>query len=426
MTPATPSYAEPAERRALTGWVVRHRSDLAWFAVVGLVYVATTIAVAIAHPEYRMDRAMTIATSVARGNLDSTLAPGSLDTVTVGDVTYPVISPLPIVPYLVFVPVPGLWENSRWIISTGIGIVAAWMTLPLARRYGPGGQATWWLATLGAFGTLLWTLSISGNFYYLAHVEATAFVLAALLEWRGRRRPLVIGLAIGLASLARPTILLAAIPFGVVLIASSSRRLWTALSFGLPLALAVAATALYNFVRFGSPLESGYGVSTIFRDSLVRERAKGVFSIRHLPDNLRLLLTGGFDVRGRFPWTRRQSERPLDPADVAWAAHRSLGRRALAIRAGPVGGRVPGRRAPASLLRGWRVSDLRVSLRARLHPVPARARRDRGTSEVRPAREGHDRAERRLRRVRHRVGRLRMTAPHVTRRDTRQLPCRVP
>jgi hypothetical protein len=217
-------------------------------------------------------------------------------------VTYAVISPLPIVPYLVFVPFPGLWENSRSIISTGFGIVAAWMTLPLARRYGPGGPTTWWLAILGAFGTRLWTVSGSGNFYYLAHVEATVFALAALLEWRGRRRPLVIGLAIGLASLARPTILLAAIPLGVAQIASSSRRLWTALSFGLPLALAVAATALYDFVRFGSPLETGYGTSAIFRESLVRERAKGVFSIRHLPDNLRLLVAGGFDFRDRFPW----------------------------------------------------------------------------------------------------------------------------
>ncbi len=245
---------------------------------------------------------MTIATSVARGSLDSTLPPGSLDTVTVGGVTYQVISPLPILPYLVFVPVPGLWESSRWIVSTGFGIVAAWMTLPLARRYGPGGPATWWLAALGAFGTLLWTLSVSGNFYYLAHVEATAFALAALLEWRGRRRPWVIGLAIALASLARPTLLLAAIPFAVALIASSGRRLWTAASFGLPLALAVAATALYDFVRFGSPLETGYGTSVLVRESLLQQRAKGVFSLRHLPDNLGLLLTRGFDFRERFPW----------------------------------------------------------------------------------------------------------------------------
>ena len=303
MTCATTNHSsEAGTPGALAGGLDRHRSDLAWLAVVGIVYVATTIAVAMAHPEYTTDTAMTIATSVARGSLHSTLPPGSLDTVTVGGVTYQVISPLPIFPYLVFVPVPGLWESSRWIVSTGFGIIAAWMTLPLARRYGPGGPATWWLAALGAFGTLLWTLSVSGNFYYLAHVEATAFALAALLEWRGRRRPWVIGLAIALASLARPTLLLAAIPFAVALIASSGRRLWTAASFGLPLALAIAATALYDFVRFGSPLETGYGTSVLVRESLLQQRAKGVFSLRHLLDNLGLLLTRGFDFRERFPW----------------------------------------------------------------------------------------------------------------------------
>ena len=338
--------------------------------------------------------------------------------------TYQVISPLPIFPYLVFVPVPGLWESSRWIISTGFGIIAAWMTLPLARRYGPGGPATWWLAALGAFGTLLWTLSVSGNFYYLAHVEATAFALAALLEWRGRRRPWVIGLAIALASLARPTLLLAAIPFAVALIASSGRRLWTAASFGLPLALAIAATALYDFVRFGSPLETGYGTSVLVRESLLQQRAKGVFSLRHLLDNLGLLLTRGFDFRERFPWLvpdpNGHSILLTSPGLLI-----AVGPASARIRTSPVGGRVPGRRARAALLRGRRVSDVRLSVCARLHPVPTRSCRDRGAPEVRPAREGIDRAERRVRRVRHRVGRLRMTSPNGARR-TRRSPCRVP
>ena len=303
MTGVTPSRRPQAGRRGtLADWLDRHKADVAWLAVVGVVYGVTTIAVAIGHPEYATDRAMTIATSMAHGSLDSTLPPGSLDTVTVGDVTYQVISPLPLLPYLAFVPFSWLWESSRWIVSSGIGIAAAWMTLPLARRYGPGGPATWWLAVLGAFGTLLWTQSISGNFYYLAHVEATAFALAALLEWRGRRRPWVVGLTIAMASLARPTLLVAAIPFGLALIAIDRRRLWTAVSFGFPLALAILATAAYDIVRFGSPLETGYGIAVLQRQSLEEQRAKGIFSLRHLPDNLGLLVARGFDVRDRFPW----------------------------------------------------------------------------------------------------------------------------
>jgi hypothetical protein len=69
--------------------------------------------------------------------------------------TYQVISPLPLVPYLAFVPVPALWEASRWIIATGLGDPGR-LADPAARpALWTGGSATWWIASLGAFGTLL-------------------------------------------------------------------------------------------------------------------------------------------------------------------------------------------------------------------------------------------------------------------------------
>jgi len=286
----------------VAGRLEQHRAGLLWLLVVTVVYVATTIVVAKSQVVQGPDRAMVIAANLVHGRLDSGLPPGTLDTVTVRGLTFQVISPLPIVPYLFFVPFPALWEVSRWIVSTGIGIAAAWLTLPLARRYGPGGPATYWLAILGSFGTLLWTQSISGNFYYLAHVEATLFAFVALLEWRGRRRPWVIGLAVALASLARPTLLLAAVPFGIGLVAAKGARLRTAVSFVGPMAVAVGLTGLYDLARFGSTFETGYGISVLAKQSLAQQRARGLFSLRHVPDNLGLLLARGFDLRERFPY----------------------------------------------------------------------------------------------------------------------------
>ena len=85
------------------------RAGLAWLLVVAAVYIASTLAVGLSHSGHGVDRAMTIATNIAHGSLSSGLPPGSLDTVTVGGGTYQVISPLPLVPYLAFVPVPMLW-----------------------------------------------------------------------------------------------------------------------------------------------------------------------------------------------------------------------------------------------------------------------------------------------------------------------------
>ena len=306
----TTNSDHPARRRigvrgalsTAAGRLAGNREGLLWLLVVGAVYIVTTIIVAESHGGHRTDVAMGIAANIARGHLDAGLPAGSLDTVTVGGLAYQVISPLPIVPYLLFVPFPVAWEVSRWMISTGIGIAAAWLTLPLARRYGPGGRTTFWLATLGAFGTLLWTQSIAGNFYYLAHVEATLCSFIALIEWRGRRRPWVIGLALGLASLARPTIILAAIPFGIGLLMVKGDRWRTAVAFIGPLVVAIGLTGLYNALRFGSPLETGYGISVLTRESLAQSRAQGVFSLRHVPKNLALFIVRGFDLRASFPF----------------------------------------------------------------------------------------------------------------------------
>ncbi len=57
MTRQTTNQASEADTPgAQANWLDRHRSDLAWLAVVEIVYVATTIAVAMAHPEYTTDR----------------------------------------------------------------------------------------------------------------------------------------------------------------------------------------------------------------------------------------------------------------------------------------------------------------------------------------------------------------------------------
>ena len=260
-------------KRSIIDRVTADRTALVWFLVVAAVYTLTTVAIWYGSAGQDGGRAMKVVMSCLSGHPDSGLPPDTLDTATVAGKTFLVISPLPLVPFALFAPFPPLWEFARWAIPAGFGIGAAWLMLPLARRYGPGGTTTLWLATLGAFGTLLWTLAIKGNFYYLAQVQAMFFSLIALIEWRGRRRAWVVAVALGLSGLARPTTLLAAIPFGVALLLESRDRVRTAIAFGLPLLATVGLTALYDAARFGSPFETGYGISTLHRPTLIDARA---------------------------------------------------------------------------------------------------------------------------------------------------------
>jgi hypothetical protein len=244
---------------------------------------------------------MILATDLFVGRSDLSSLTTINDVVTINGRNYQAMSLLPTVPYLAFVPFQVLWPFSRWIVSAAIGIAAGWLALPLARRYGPGGRADYWLAALGAFGTLLFTLTIEGDFYYLAHLEAVLLTFLALIEWHDRRRPLVVGSLIGLIALARPTLIVVAVPFGLALLADSRDRVKVAVAFSLPLVGALAVTGWWDYVRFGSPLETGYDIAWV-TEPLQALRDQGLFSIVHVPTNLALFIGGGFTVRDAFPW----------------------------------------------------------------------------------------------------------------------------
>jgi hypothetical protein len=283
------------------------REAIAWLGFVTVVYAGAAFVRSQAS-DWGPDHMMVLATRILQGQSDIPYKSLTTinDIVTVDGRYYQAMSLLPTVPYLPLAPFEFLWPFSRWIVSGVLGIAAASLALPVARRYGPGGSATLWLASLGAFGTLLFTLAIEGNFYYLAHLEAVLLSFLVLIEWHDRRRAWVIALLIGLAALARPTMLLVSIPFGLALLAESRERLRTAVAFALPLLGAVLATAWWDWVRFGSPTETGYAIAWI-EGPLEELRSKGLFSIVHVPTNIALFLGGGYSVRDTFPWLEPSS-----------------------------------------------------------------------------------------------------------------------
>jgi hypothetical protein len=183
------------------------------------------------------------------------------------------------------------------------------------------------VAAFAAFGSLLFWASVFGNVYNLAHAESFLALTLFLLEWAGRRRPILLGVWLGASFLARPTTVLAALPFGLYL-------LWTrraefrsmalgAASFRLPIAGAIALYAWFNWVRFGSPFETGYAIS-ILPPSLLERRAQGMFSIVQIPENLRLALFALPNRAAAFPFVS------ADPNGMSMA----LVSPAMIIRAG--------------------------------------------------------------------------------------------
>jgi hypothetical protein len=275
-------------------------------AVAAAYTVAMIASIHRSHPV--TDRMITLAQRALTGHLDSDTFKGTVDSVYMGGHYYLAVGPLQLLPYLPFAPFHSLEAIGGFIIGIAFGIPAAMLALPLARAYGAHGSTAYWVAAFIAFGTLLFFVSVLGDFYYLAQAESFLALSLFLIEWAGRRRPAVLGACLAFSFLARPTTVLAAIPFGIALLWQKRATLrplaTTALAFAVPIGLAIAVYGWFNWVRFGSPLQAGYSISYLAQDegALEARRALGVFSVLQVPENLRLALLAPFDTLNRFPY----------------------------------------------------------------------------------------------------------------------------
>ena len=334
MTPPAP----PDSRFA--PWKRLSRGDLLFaLAVLGAYLVATVLA--IQWRGFFPDRMMIVAERALGGHLDSNALKGTIDTVEIGGRYYLALGPLQLLAYIPFAAVPDLRVVGGYVTGLLFGVPAAWLALPLARAYGARGTAAYWIAAFTAFGSLLFWVSVFGNVYLLAHAESFLALTLFLIEWAGKRRPALLGACLGVSFLARPTTILAAIPFGLYLVWARRREFramaLSAVAFGLPVAGANAFYGWFNWVRFGSPFETGYSISLLTVQSLQERRAQGLFSIVQIPENVKLAFLQLPDRISQFPFfsasTFGMSMALVSPALVTslWAGFRDRTARLLWI-----------------------------------------------------------------------------------------------
>ncbi len=167
-----------------------------------------------------------------------------------------------------------------------------------------------WLVMLFGFSTQILWVTTRGGVWHTGHLVATILTFACLIELIGRRRAWLIGLCAGAAFLTRAPLAFAVPLYALMLVPgldetdvrlSSSTagsivsrvrdaipsRSW--LLLGLGVAPSIAFFFMYNQLRFGTPLESGYALATL-PGFLERQRQLGLFSIAHIPMNLDYLL----------------------------------------------------------------------------------------------------------------------------------------
>jgi hypothetical protein len=238
-----------------------------------------------------------------RAAIDVQLGPN--DVIPVGGRFYVPFAPFPAVALMPLVALlgPVTADQVESGINAALAAAGVGMCWWLLGRIGVARLTDrFWLTLLFGFSTQILWVTTRGGVWHTGHLIATILTFACLIELFGRRRAWLVGLVAGAAFLSRAPLAFA-LPFYALLLeprivhqaaeqaggyinraAGRARmRAWTLLAVGfLP---SFVAFFLYNQVRFGTPFESGYALASLppFLEEL---RAKGLFSIAHIPMNL--------------------------------------------------------------------------------------------------------------------------------------------
>ena len=237
---------------------------------------------------------------------------GANDVIVVGDRFYVPFAPFPAIALMPLVALIGARSADaiepviNAILAAG-GVGMCWWLL--GRIGVPRLIDRIWLVILFGFSTQILWVTTRGGVWHTGHLVATILTFGCLLEVFGRQRAWVIGLVAGAAFLTRAPLAFA-VPFYALLIHPSLdptvRRAGVAagaltervrgaipwrrwILLGIAVAPSIAFFFLYNQLRFGTPLESGYALATL-PEFLERQRQLGLFSLAHIPMNLEYLL----------------------------------------------------------------------------------------------------------------------------------------
>jgi hypothetical protein len=218
----------------------------------------------------------------------------------------------PPVPALVAAPLVALFgpDASGFVILSAIlTAITGWTWWQVARKLEVSREARPWVVLAFVFGTPAIYVGLRGDaVWFFAQAVALALVSLAMLAALERRIALA-GALIGLAFLSRqmalfltPFLFALSRPKDAPLIAFDRRTILDALKLGAPVLAAIAIYCLYNWVRFGAPLETGYKYIGDFPDvaerNFITDRIIdiGLFSKEYFVFNVAHMFLQGFHM----------------------------------------------------------------------------------------------------------------------------------
>lgn len=214
-------------------------------------------------------------------------------------------------PAAVFVPMVLVFgpAASDVVMTVLLGALAPALLLVVLGRLRERGLSTRsprddaWLASLLAFGTVLFFSTVQGRVWYTAHVIAVDLCLLYVWASIDARHPLLAGACVGLGFMTRAPTLFMFPLFVEEMWRTGSFRSWRRwAAFAAPVAAAGLLSAWHNYARFGDAGEFGYSYLVVRQQFDIA--AYGLFNPRFLTRNLIAAFALFPEISAQSPYVR--------------------------------------------------------------------------------------------------------------------------
>jgi len=211
--------------------------------------------------------------------------------------------PLPSIIMIPFVAAGYFIEQGLLVLLANSGIF--YLCFKLAKHFEYSDADALWLSLAFCFGTSFAAVALIP--WSIVHAIVVLFLFLAIAEYENKRRLPLIGFYLGLAAMTRVPAGLNIFFFALAIVAgdwSSREKAASLTKLAIGFAPCVLFLALYNFARFGDPLESGYSYQVVkFGLAYSDVNAPGfhrgaVLSLFHIPRNLMVFAFGLPESRG--------------------------------------------------------------------------------------------------------------------------------
>lgn len=200
---------------------------------------------------------------------------------------YLVYPPMPSVLLLPFVAIWGV-EFPQQLITHALGAGVTLLTYKLALNMKkPKSVAIWASFTLG-LGSIIWYASSIGSAWVLGQLTATFFILLALAESTDKKRPLLAGIFLGMAFLARLQTIFFVILLSILYLNKSPKK-YNLIKLFAATGVFILINFIYNYARFGTISNVAYKlIPGVLEEPWYSE---GLFSISYIPRHLKIVFT---------------------------------------------------------------------------------------------------------------------------------------